>query len=43
MKGRRAMVALATYTRIDPHHPAVFSPIVMRDLLGDRIGFRGVG
>src|SRR5207247_2216462 len=28
------MVALATYTRIDPNHPAVFSPIVMQLLRG---------
>jgi beta-N-acetylhexosaminidase len=35
------MVALATYTRIDPAHLAVFSPTVMR-LLRDQMGFRGV-
>jgi beta-N-acetylhexosaminidase len=35
------MVALATYTRIDPHHLAVFSPTVMR-LLRDGMGFGGV-
>jgi beta-N-acetylhexosaminidase len=35
------MVALATYTRIDAAHLAVFSPIVMR-VLRDRLGFRGV-
>jgi beta-N-acetylhexosaminidase len=36
------MVALATYTRIDPHHLAVFSGIVMRGLLRGRLGFAGV-
>jgi beta-N-acetylhexosaminidase len=35
------MVALATYTRIDPAHLAVFSPTVMR-LLRDEVGFGGV-
>jgi beta-N-acetylhexosaminidase len=35
------MVALATYTRIDPHHLAVFSPTVMR-LLQAGMGFGGV-
>jgi beta-N-acetylhexosaminidase len=35
------MVALATYTHIDPHHLAVFSPTVMR-LLRAGLGFRGV-
>ena len=36
------MVALATYTRIDPRHLAVFSPVVMRTMLRDRMRFRGV-
>lgn len=36
------MVALATYTRIDPNRMAVFSPAVMRDLLRDRMRFQGV-
>jgi beta-N-acetylhexosaminidase len=36
------MVALATYTRIDPNHLAVFSPAVMRTMLRDDLGFRGV-
>ena len=36
------MVALATYTRIDPRHLAVFSPVVMRTMLRDRMHFRGV-
>jgi beta-N-acetylhexosaminidase len=35
------MVALATYTRIDPSRLAVFSPVVMR-LLRDQFGFTGV-
>ena len=35
------MVALATYTRIDPHHLAVFSPTIMR-LLRNDLGFHGV-
>jgi len=35
------MVALATYTRIDPSHLAVFSPAVMR-LLRQGMGFDGV-
>lgn len=36
------MVALATYARIDPAHLAVFSPVVITDLLRHRLGFRGV-
>jgi beta-N-acetylhexosaminidase len=36
------MVALATYTRIDPAHLAAFSPLVMGSLLRDDLGFRGV-
>jgi beta-N-acetylhexosaminidase len=35
------MVALATYTKIDPSELAVFSPAVMR-LLRDGLGFNGV-
>jgi beta-N-acetylhexosaminidase len=35
------MVALATYTKIDPDHLAVFSPSVM-DILRDAMGFTGV-
>jgi beta-N-acetylhexosaminidase len=35
------MVALATYTRIDPARPAVFSPAVIR-LLRGQLGFTGV-
>ena len=36
------MVALATYERIDPSGLAVFSPIVMRQLLRGALGFNGV-
>jgi beta-N-acetylhexosaminidase len=36
------MVALATYTRIDPGRLAVFSSPVMQDLLRGRMGFEGV-
>ncbi len=36
------MVALATYTRIDPAHLAVFSPLVIGGLLRGDLGFRGV-
>jgi beta-N-acetylhexosaminidase len=36
------MVSLATYTRIDPRHLAVFSSRVMRGLLRERIRFTGV-
>jgi beta-N-acetylhexosaminidase len=36
------MVALATYTRIDPRHLAVFSTRVMRGLLRKQMHFRGV-
>ncbi len=36
------MVALATYRRIDPHHLAVFSPVVMRAMLRDWMHFGGV-
>jgi beta-N-acetylhexosaminidase len=35
------MIALATYTRIDPHHLAAFSPRVMR-LLRQQLHFGGV-
>jgi beta-N-acetylhexosaminidase len=35
------MVALATYTRIDPHELAVFSPTIVRGLLRDRMHFQG--
>ncbi len=35
------MVALASYTKIDPDQPAVFSPMVM-DLLRNEMGFDGV-
>jgi beta-N-acetylhexosaminidase len=36
------MVALATYTRIDPRHLAVFSPAVMQGMLRQRMHFQGV-
>jgi beta-N-acetylhexosaminidase len=36
------MVSLATYARIDPYHLAVFSPRVMRRILRQQMGFRGV-
>jgi beta-N-acetylhexosaminidase len=36
------MVALATYTRIDPDHLAAFSPRVIRGLLREQMHFRGV-
>jgi beta-N-acetylhexosaminidase len=36
------MVALATYTRIDPRHLAAFSPQVMRVMLRQKMHFRGV-
>jgi beta-N-acetylhexosaminidase len=36
------MVALATYTRIDPHHLAAFSSRVIRGLLRQQLHFTGV-
>jgi beta-N-acetylhexosaminidase len=36
------MVALATYTRLDPHHLAAFSSPIMRGLLRKQMHFRGV-
>jgi beta-N-acetylhexosaminidase len=36
------MVSLATYTRIDPDHLAVFSSRVMRTILRQQMHFRGV-
>lgn len=36
------MVALATYTLIGPDHIAVFSPVIMEQMLRDDLGFRGV-
>jgi beta-N-acetylhexosaminidase len=36
------MVALATYTRIDPAHLAAFSPIVIGQMLRGDLGFSGV-
>lgn len=35
------MVALATYTQIDPHELAVFSPTIVTGLLRKQLGFRG--
>lgn len=36
------MVALATYTRIDPNRLAVFSPAVIQTMLRADLGFRGI-
>jgi len=36
------MIALATYTRIDPRHLAVFSPEVMGVILRQQMHFKGV-
>jgi beta-N-acetylhexosaminidase len=36
------MVALATYTRIDPNHLAALSPIVIQSVLRSQLHFRGV-
>jgi beta-N-acetylhexosaminidase len=36
------MVSLATYARIDPHHLAAFSSLVMRTILRQQMHFRGV-
>jgi beta-N-acetylhexosaminidase len=36
------MVALARYTKIDPNHLAAFSSLVMRQMLRETMGFRGV-
>jgi beta-N-acetylhexosaminidase len=36
------MVALATYTRIDPSRLAAFSPVVMTQMLRGSLGFEGV-
>jgi beta-N-acetylhexosaminidase len=36
------MVALATYTRVDPAHLAAFSPLIIGGLLRGDLGFRGV-
>lgn len=36
------MIALATYTQIDPDHLAAFSPAVIGSLLRGKLGFRGV-
>ena len=39
---RYLMVSSATYSRIDPEHRAVFSPVVLRDLIRGTLGFPGV-
>jgi beta-N-acetylhexosaminidase len=39
---RFVLVSTATYTRIDPHHQAVFSSILLRDVLRGTLGFRGI-
>jgi beta-N-acetylhexosaminidase len=36
------MVAIATYTRIDPTHLAAFSPVVIGQMLRGTLGFKGV-
>jgi beta-N-acetylhexosaminidase len=36
------MVALALYTSIDPNHLAVFSPVIMTQMLRNGLGFGGV-
>jgi len=36
------MVALATYTQIDPNHLAALSPIVIQRVLRGQLGFKGV-
>ncbi len=36
------MMSSATYTQIDPSTPAVFSPVVIDDLLREQLGFDGV-
>jgi beta-N-acetylhexosaminidase len=36
------MVALALYTKIDPAHFAVFSPVVIQQMLRQQMGFKGV-
>ncbi len=36
------MVALATYQQIDPDHLAVFSPVVIKNMLRGNLGFAGV-
>ena len=39
---RFALVSSAVYTRIDPTHRAVFSSVVMRDMLRGDLGFQGL-
>jgi beta-N-acetylhexosaminidase len=39
---RFVMASLATYSRIDPNHQSVFSSILLRDVLRNELGFKGV-
>jgi beta-N-acetylhexosaminidase len=36
------MISLATYSLIDPDRPAVFSPLIIGEMLRQRLGFTGV-
>ena len=36
------MMSTAVYARIDADHPAAFSPVVIRELLREQLGFSGV-
>jgi beta-N-acetylhexosaminidase len=36
------MVSSAVYTRIDPNHPAAYSPTVIQGMLRGDLGFKGV-
>jgi beta-N-acetylhexosaminidase len=36
------MISSATYSRIDPNHQAVFSSVVIKDMLRKDLGFKGV-
>lgn len=36
------MMSLATYTLLDPHAPAAFSPVIVNQLLRGRYGYRNV-
>jgi beta-N-acetylhexosaminidase len=39
---RFVMASLATYQKIDPNHPSVFSNVLLRQVLRQDLGFRGV-
>jgi beta-N-acetylhexosaminidase len=39
---RFVMMSTAIYTRIDPKHPAAFSPTIIEGMLRQELGFRGV-